>query len=301
MLIDWFTVAAQLLNFLILVWLMKRFLYQPILAAIAARELAIATQLADAAQQQQQAQQLNATLAERSARFDEQRAALLTQASAEAQAERQRQLDLGRSADIALRQRSEQAVRAEQQKLAGAVTLQARDEVLAVARRALAELADDTMEDGMLRLFLRHLAALDAAACSQLTAALAAAPDTAVLRSTLPLNTEQQAALTLALQQTLQGDGPSAAALHFDSAPELLCGIEFSVNGWKLAWTIDDYLHGLERRVNALLVPAPTIAKPATKTAAAPETALSASLTTPAPPPSMPASGATMPSTRAPA
>jgi F-type H+-transporting ATPase subunit b len=37
MLIDWFTVGAQVLNFLILVWLLKRFLYGPILDAIDAR------------------------------------------------------------------------------------------------------------------------------------------------------------------------------------------------------------------------------------------------------------------------
>ena len=49
MLIDWFTVGAQLLNFMVLVWLMKRFLYQPVLAAIAAREQHIAAGLADAA------------------------------------------------------------------------------------------------------------------------------------------------------------------------------------------------------------------------------------------------------------
>jgi F-type H+-transporting ATPase subunit b len=48
MIIDWFTVGAQALNFLILVWLMKRFLYKPILHAIDAREKRIAMQLADA-------------------------------------------------------------------------------------------------------------------------------------------------------------------------------------------------------------------------------------------------------------
>ncbi len=48
MLIDWFTVGAQALNFLILVWLMKRFLYKPILNAIDAREKKIAAELADA-------------------------------------------------------------------------------------------------------------------------------------------------------------------------------------------------------------------------------------------------------------
>ena len=49
MLIDWFTVGAQALNFLLLVWLLKRFLYQPILDAISAREQRTALQLADAA------------------------------------------------------------------------------------------------------------------------------------------------------------------------------------------------------------------------------------------------------------
>ena len=48
MLIDWFTVAAQALNFVILVWLMKRFLYQPILHAIDEREKLIASELANA-------------------------------------------------------------------------------------------------------------------------------------------------------------------------------------------------------------------------------------------------------------
>jgi len=47
-LIDWFTVGAQALNFVILVWLMKRFLYKPVLAAIDVREKRIAKEIADA-------------------------------------------------------------------------------------------------------------------------------------------------------------------------------------------------------------------------------------------------------------
>jgi F-type H+-transporting ATPase subunit b len=48
MLIDWFTVGAQAINFIILVWLLKRFLYKPILDAVDAREKRVATELADA-------------------------------------------------------------------------------------------------------------------------------------------------------------------------------------------------------------------------------------------------------------
>ena len=48
MLIDWFTVSAQIVNFLILVWLLQRFLYRPILDAIDAREQRVAAALTKA-------------------------------------------------------------------------------------------------------------------------------------------------------------------------------------------------------------------------------------------------------------
>ena len=56
MLIDWFTVGAQALNFIILVWLLKRFLYKPILNAVDAREKRIAAELADANAKKAEAQ-----------------------------------------------------------------------------------------------------------------------------------------------------------------------------------------------------------------------------------------------------
>ena len=46
MLIDWFTIIAQALNFLILAWLLKRFLYRPVLNALDEREKLIASELA---------------------------------------------------------------------------------------------------------------------------------------------------------------------------------------------------------------------------------------------------------------
>ncbi len=60
MLIDWFTIVAQAINFLILVWLMKRFLYKPILNAIDAREARVAAELANAATQKAEAQKEHA-------------------------------------------------------------------------------------------------------------------------------------------------------------------------------------------------------------------------------------------------
>ena len=96
MIIDWFTLVAQTLNFLILVWLMKRFLYKPILHAIDDREKRIATALANAEKIKVEAQKERDEFQKKNAEFDQQRAELLSKATDEVQAERQRLLDEAR-------------------------------------------------------------------------------------------------------------------------------------------------------------------------------------------------------------
>ena len=81
MLIDWFTVGAQALNFLILVWLMKRFLYKPVLHAIDEREKRIAAELADAAAKKAEAAKERDEFQHKQADLDQQRAAFLKQAT----------------------------------------------------------------------------------------------------------------------------------------------------------------------------------------------------------------------------
>jgi len=83
MLIDWFTVIAQVVNFLILVWLLKRFLYKPILNAIDAREQRIAKELADAEAKQTEAQKERDEFQRKNEEFELQRTALMDKAKEE--------------------------------------------------------------------------------------------------------------------------------------------------------------------------------------------------------------------------
>src|ERR1700679_1223290 len=98
MLIDWFTVGAQALNFLVLVWLMKRFLYKPVLHAIDEREKRVAAELADAASKRAEADTEREEFQKKQAEADEQHDALLKKATDEADAERRRLLDAARQA-----------------------------------------------------------------------------------------------------------------------------------------------------------------------------------------------------------
>ncbi|MFA6229276.1 MAG: F0F1 ATP synthase subunit delta [Rhodanobacter sp.] len=249
MLIDWFTVAAQVLNFLILVWLMKRFLYKPVLDAIDAREQRIARELAAAAAKQAEAGRERDAFRQRNEAFDQQRKALLAKATTEAASERQRLLDEARAAADALLASRQQKLRSEAANLSQAIRKQTRQEVFAVARKTLAELASVSMEASATTEFIRRMQLLGDDDKRRLGRALADATDPVRVRSAFELAEAQRMAIRQALHELFASDLP----LHFDSADELIGGIELSVNGQHVGWNIDAYLSSLEADVSQLL------------------------------------------------
>ena len=249
MLIDWFTVAAQVINFLILVWLLKRFLYQPILDAIDAREERIAKELADADAKRAEARKERDEFQRKNAEFEQQRAVLMDKATDEAQVERQRLLDDARQAAIVLAAKRQEALRSEQRSLNEALSRRAREEVFAIARKALADLAATTLEERMCEVFTRRLRELDGKARAGLGEALKSASVPGLVRSAFDLPAEQRAAIQNAINETFSAD----IHLRFETAPDLVSGIELATDGQKLVWSITDYLASLEKGVDKLL------------------------------------------------
>ena len=249
MLIDWFTVGAQALNFAILVWLMKRLLYKPILDAIDAREARIAAELADAAARKVEAAKERTEFLHKNEVFDQQRAALLSRATDAANSERKRLLDAARQAVADFAAKRDEALRTEALNLNQAIARRAQDEVFAIARKALTDLADVRLEVRMCDEFIRRLRALSGDARDSLAKALRSAPESACVRSAFDLPAPQRAAIEAAVHDTI---GPDIA-LRFETAPELVGGIELRTNGQKVAWSIADYLSSLQRGVGELL------------------------------------------------
>jgi len=249
MLIDWFTVLAQVVNFLILVWLLKRFLYRPILDAIDAREKRIAKELADADAKKAEAQKERDEFQYKNEEFDQQRAALLSKATDEAKAERQRLLDAARKAADALAAKRQEALRSEQQNLSEALSRRAREEVFAVARKALADLATASLEERMGEVFTRRLREMDGKAKAGLGEALKSASAPGVVRSAFDLPAEQRAVIQKAVNETFSAE----IHLRFETAPDLVSGIELATDGQKVGWSIANYLALLEESVAELL------------------------------------------------
>jgi F-type H+-transporting ATPase subunit b len=246
--IDWFTVAAQAINFLILVWLLQRFLYKPILNAIDEREKGIAAQLAQAEAKKAEAQKERDEFQHKNEAFDQERVALLKKAADEANAERQRLLDAARKDADALRGKRQEALQNEQRNLSQEITRWTQKEVFAIARKTLADLAGADLEERMGEVFIQRLRALTGPGREQFATSLKTSKIAVAVRSAFELPPEQHAAIQKALNETFSAD----IHIEFEIVPELVSGIEVSSNGQKVAWSIADYLSTLEKSAGDL-------------------------------------------------
>jgi F-type H+-transporting ATPase subunit b len=248
-LIDWYTVGAQALNFVILVWLMKHFLYGPILNAIDAREKRIAKEIADADAKKAEAQKEHDEFQHKNEEFDQQRATLLSKATDEAKSERQRLLAEAQQAAEALTAKRQETLRNDAHNLNQAISRRTQQEVFAIARKALTDLATTSLEERLGEVFTRRLRTMDSQAKAGLGQALKTTSAPALVRSAFDLPAEQRAAIQNAFNETFSAE----IRLRFEIAPDLVSGIELTAGGQKVAWSISDYLASLERDVGELL------------------------------------------------
>jgi F-type H+-transporting ATPase subunit b len=243
MLLDWFTVGAQALNFLILVWLLKRLLYKPILAAIDARERRIAAELADAAARQREADKQRDEFKRKNEDLERQRSGLMTRATDAANAENQRLIGVARQAADSASSARQQTLQEDLRNLHQALRERTQQEVFAIAAQALTELATANLNECMVDAFTHRVRDMDAQAKAILAGAIRSSIDPAVVRSAFALPPAQRAAIQNALNESFSTD----MHLQFETAPELIAGIELASNGQKVTWSIADYLGSLEQ------------------------------------------------------
>jgi F-type H+-transporting ATPase subunit b len=247
MLIDWTTVAAQVVNLLVLVVVLKYVLYDRIIAAMDARERHIAERIATA---------------ERTQREAAEEAAGLRRARAELAAEQDRLLEAARDAAETTREELTRAVRADVDELRRRWTgtleheqrrvlrdLQERtgQQVVALTRRALADLAGAELESGAVAVALERLAA--DGAIERLSARAAATGEALEVHTAFPLAEPRRAEVASAIAARV-GDGPGVA---FAVDPALVCGLELRAAGEACGWSLAGYLEELALAVDGAL------------------------------------------------
>jgi F-type H+-transporting ATPase subunit b len=243
--INWFTVIAQVINFFILVWLLKKYLYKPILSAIDEREKKIKDQLQDADARKAEAQKEQDDFKKKNADFDTEKKVLMEKAIAETNTERDKLLETARSEANNLQSKLEKASKDQQANLDLTIAQKTQSQVLAIARKTLADMASSSLEEQTVNVFIKRLNESNAEEKQHFIDAFKSNTNTILVQSAFDLNMKQQDDICNEVNKVLETE----THLQFKTEPALISGIDLTTNGYKLAWSISEYLDSIEKKV----------------------------------------------------
>lgn len=249
MLIDTFTVIAQIINFLILVWLLKRYLYKPILKALDEREKKIAFELDEGVKMKAEAQKEKEEFHRKNDLFDKDLKDLKAKVSGEVAIGKKILLEDLRKESQLIRSKHMEALLNEQQSLNQAISRKIQEEVFAIARKILSELAGTTLEDSIVQVFTKRLNTSEGIEKEKLISTVASSGINILIISAFELSSSNKTAIELAVRNLLAGE----FTFRYETVPDIVSGIELVVGGYKLSWNISDYIISLENSLGNLI------------------------------------------------
>jgi F-type H+-transporting ATPase subunit b len=247
--IDWLTVTAQIVNFLVLVFLLQRFLYRPIVAAMDRREARIAARLAEADAKAEEAEGEAGRYRALEREIQAQREDLVGQARSEAEELRRRLEAESRDEIEGLRAAWRRQVDEERDGFLRRLRNQAAEQFSALARRALADLANADLEAQVATVFIDRLGRLDDRAKRDVADAGRESGEGLVIASAFELPPALRGAITRAIHREI-ADGIDVRYLR---SGEIACGIELRAAGRSIVWGLDGYLDNLQERLSSAL------------------------------------------------
>lgn len=239
--INWFTVIAQIVNFLILVWLLKRFLYKPVLKAIDEREQKIALQLKEAAAKKEEARKDQELFRQKNEAFDKECMAKMNEVHEQANIEKQRLFEEVRNESTALRLKFEESLKQQEQDLKHNLKKKTKDAVFAIASKTLADLADAKLEEQVIKIFIKKISSLDGLEKTKFIEALNDNETPISVKSVFELSNTSKNELEKTIEQTIG----KQSKFQYQLDPELVSGIEIETDSYQLSWNIDSYLESL--------------------------------------------------------
>jgi len=256
LLIDWFTVFAQIFNFLILVALLKKFLYRPIINAMDEREAGIAARLEEARLQIEAAQREAELYRAKTRELEAGRAEMMENARQDAETRRSELLTQVREEVMNRRTAWYEALQQEKASFLHDLRVHAGAKFMQVSRRALRELAGAELEQAMLHVFLERLRQTADAAGDDLPPSLRQSGAEVAVTSSF----EIPEGLRIQIEDTFRSRFAPECSFHYAISQDLLCGIELKTDGVRVAWSLQDYLGELEKELNLEFLKRPVFA-----------------------------------------
>jgi F-type H+-transporting ATPase subunit b len=129
------------------------------------------------------------------------------------------------------------------------ISIKLREEVFSITRKTLADLGTPSLEKYLVEAFINHLHEVDSKTKEVLAQDRKTSSSPAILRSAFNLPYEQRITIQNAVNETFSPE----IQVQFETAPDLVSGIELTLNGQKMSWNIGHYLSSMEKEVEKLM------------------------------------------------
>jgi F-type H+-transporting ATPase subunit b len=244
MLIDWFTIVAQLINFVILVVALKYLLYDRLMEAMDVRRRSIAEKERAAEERSDEAEEKHRQLERERRDLESRRDEMIDEARRDAN-DRRRQL-MGEAREEVERQEREwkESIRARQERLQLDLQRFTGEKAVAIARRALHDLADESMERTLIRGLVDRIGDLPDDQRAVFIEALSTEGAPLLVRSAFELSDDSRKEIERALCDL--SEEPEHEVV-WQNEPELIAGIVVQAGAQTVGWTMAGYLDELER------------------------------------------------------
>lgn len=229
------TFVLEIVNFLVLLWLLQRFLYKPVLNAIAKRQQLIQSQIDEASSKQSEARQLRQQYEQRLEEWDKEKATLRSALRAELQDERDKQLvkiraeienEQKRAGALVERRLQDERRKCEQSALGLAADFTAK---------VLRDLASPELEKKICDVFLRDLHT-QIGDGKHIGNGKGETPPVVEVFTVYPLITEKRSEI----EKDLDNLVGSQCAYKYSRDPQLIAGIKVVIGGTILQANLQD-------------------------------------------------------------
>jgi len=245
MLIDSFTIIAQIINFLILIYLLKRFLFNRIIKIMDEREKQITDQMQDVKTAKEAAQKELDEQQRIREELQEKWNEMLAQAKKDAQKKREELVKDARSKIDEEQKNWREAILKQRTAFLRDLRHLSCEQVCQMSRKVLSDLAGEKLENQLIENFLIQLGKLSKEEKDDFIRFIDKDERKIWVDSSFGLAREKESEIRKILEKII-GD---KVEINFKVSPKLICGIETRTEGKKISWNIENYLDGLEEQL----------------------------------------------------
>lgn len=247
--IDWFTLSAQIVNFLILLVLLKKFLYGPLRNIMEKREEKVTFRLEEARQKLEEADVKRETYQQKLDELEQQKEQMISEAREEAEKKRKELEQEARRQVEAMQNNWEESIEAEKESFFSELQRQATHNVIDLLRKLVNDLSGQSLEEVTIQKFIEQLRSMDK---NEKKRALQSALDFGEGKLTIISSFELRNENKKEIREVLGKVFSAGLNCQFKVLPRIGFGIELRAEGWKIGWNANIYLEDLKENMEHL-------------------------------------------------